>query len=81
MTVAQSGENYICFGNAAGESGFHSYYISFNDCYNSCIQFVFPLIYLCINVSKYLYINTVTDLQIVCQDWLLTMPESNLRSA
>jgi len=36
ITVELSGNN-IFFGNAAGASGNHSYYISFNDCENSCI--------------------------------------------
>jgi hypothetical protein len=31
MTAEQSGENNIFFGNAAGEPGNHSYYLSFND--------------------------------------------------
>jgi hypothetical protein len=31
ITVEQSGKNNIFFGNAAGASGNHSYYLSFND--------------------------------------------------
>jgi hypothetical protein len=31
ITVEQSGKNIIFFGNAAGEPGNHSYYLSFND--------------------------------------------------
>jgi len=33
----------------------HSYYLSFNDFQNLCIQFVFSSMYLCIYVSMYLY--------------------------
>jgi hypothetical protein len=33
-------KNKICFGNAAGVPGNHSYYLSFDDVYNSCIQCV-----------------------------------------
>ena len=55
ITVDQSGKNNIFFGNAAGAPGNHSYYLSFNNCSNSCIQFVFSSMYLCINVSMYLY--------------------------
>jgi hypothetical protein len=31
ITVEQSGKNNV-FGNAAGAPGYHSYYLSFNDC-------------------------------------------------
>jgi hypothetical protein len=55
ITVEQSGKN-IFFGNAAGAPRNHSYYLSFNDCLNSCIQIVFSFMYLCINVSMYLCI-------------------------
>jgi hypothetical protein len=48
ITVEQSGRNNIFFGNTAGAPGNHSYYLSFNDFYNSCIQFVFSSMYLCI---------------------------------
>jgi len=51
ITVEQSGKNNIFSGNHAGAARNHSYYLSFNDCYNSCIQFVFSSMYLCINVS------------------------------
>jgi hypothetical protein len=50
ITVEQSRKN-ISFGNAAGAPGNHSYYLSFNDCSNSCIQIVFSSKYLCIYVS------------------------------
>jgi len=46
IPVEQSGKNDIFFGNAAGTSGNHSYYLSFNDFKNSCIQFVFSSMYL-----------------------------------
>jgi len=36
------------FGNAAGAPGNHSYYLSFNNFQNLCIQFVFSSMYLCI---------------------------------
>jgi len=45
ITEEQSRKNMF-FGNAAGASGYHSYYLSFNDFSNSCIQFVFSSIYL-----------------------------------
>jgi hypothetical protein len=51
ITVEQSGKNNIFFGNAAGAPGNHSYYVSFNNFYNACIQFVFSSMYLCIYVS------------------------------
>jgi len=35
------------FGNAAGAPGNHSYYLSFNNFQNLCIQFVFSSMYLC----------------------------------
>jgi len=46
ITVWLSGNNNILFGNIAGVPGNHSYYISFNDFQNSCLQFVFSSIYL-----------------------------------
>jgi len=52
ITVEQSGTNII-FGNAAGAPGNHSYYSSFNDFQNLCIQFVFSSMYLCINIATY----------------------------
>jgi hypothetical protein len=39
-------ENHIIFGNVSGVAGSHSYYLSFNDFLNACIQFVFSSIYL-----------------------------------
>ena len=54
ITVEQSGPNNIIVGNAGGTPGYHSYYLSFNDRLNSCIQFVFSSMYLCIYVSMYL---------------------------
>jgi hypothetical protein len=45
VTVEPFGKN-IFFGNTAGAPGNHSYYISFNNFENSCIQSVFPLLYL-----------------------------------
>jgi len=53
ITVQQSGKNIIA--NHAGVHGNHSYYLSFNDCSNWCIQIVFTSMYLCINVCMYLY--------------------------
>jgi len=54
ITVEQSGKN-IFFGNAANAPGNHSYYISFNDFQNLCIQFVFSSIYLWICITTYLH--------------------------
>jgi len=45
-------ENEIFFGNGAGAPRNHSYYLSFNDFYNSCIQFVFS------SLSLYSYPST-----------------------
>jgi len=45
ITVEQSGKNNVFFGNAAGAPGNHSYYLLFNDFWNSCIQFVFSAMY------------------------------------
>ena len=73
ITVEQSGKNNIFFGNAAGAPGNHSYYLSFNDLYNSCIQFVFSSIYLCIYIT--------THLHTVYLDWLQAVLESNSRCA
>ena len=53
-TVEKSGKYNIFFRNAAGGPGNHSYYISFNDYENSCIQFVFS--------SMYLYSYTITPI-------------------
>jgi hypothetical protein len=55
ITVLQFGKNYIFFGNAAGEPGNHSYYLSFSDFKNSCIQFVFPSLYLYIYITPHLH--------------------------
>ena len=52
ITVEQSGKN-IFFGNAAGAPGNHSYYLSFNDFQNLCIQFGFSTMYLCIYIATY----------------------------
>jgi len=54
ITVEQSGKN-IFFGNAAGAPGNHSYYISFNNFQNLCIQFVFTSMCLCIYIATYLH--------------------------
>jgi len=72
ITVEQSGKN-IFFGNAAGEPGNHSYYVSFNDFQNLCIQFVFSSMYLCI--------NRATNLQTVYLDWQHAVIQSNSRCA
>ena len=45
----------IIIGNAACEPENHCYYLSFNDCENSCSQMVFSSMHLCINVSIYQY--------------------------
>jgi len=45
MFMPFSGRRF--FGNAAGAPGNHSYYLSFNDFQNLCIQFVFSSMYLC----------------------------------
>jgi len=49
IIVQQSRKNI--FGNAAGAPGNHSYYSSFNNLQNSCLQFVFSSMYQCISVS------------------------------
>jgi len=54
ITVEQSGK-YIFFGNAAGVARNHSYYLSFNDFQNLCIQFVFASLYLWIYIATYLH--------------------------
>jgi hypothetical protein len=46
IMIEQSGKHHIFFWNGAGEPGNHSYYLSFNDCENSFIQFVFSSMYL-----------------------------------
>jgi len=58
-------------GNAAGAPGNHSYYLSFNDFQNLCIQFVFSSLYLCINTATYLHT--------VYLDWQHTVIVSNSR--
>jgi len=70
ITVEQSGKNIIFFGNAAGASGNHSYYWSFNNISNSCIQFVFSSMYQCIYIA--------THLHTIYLDWLQAVLESNL---
>ena len=66
-------ENNIIFGNAAGVPGNHSYYLSFNNFYNSCIQFVFSSINLCIYIA--------THLHTVYIDWLQAVLERDSRWA
>jgi len=51
MTIGQAVRSSIFFGNTVGSTGYYSYYISFNDLWNSCIQFVFSLMYLCIYLA------------------------------
>jgi hypothetical protein len=65
ITVEQSGRNNIFFGNTAGAPGNHSYYLSFNDFYNSCIQFVFSSMYLCIYIATHLDKGYLDWLQVV----------------
>ena len=55
ITVEQSGKNYIFFGSTTGVPGNHSYYLSFNGFSNSCIQFVFSYMYLCIYIATHLH--------------------------
>ena len=69
ITVEQSGRNNIFLGNTAGAPGNHSYYLSFNNFQNLCIQFVFS--------SMYLYIYIATHLHTVYRDWLQAVLESN----
>jgi len=71
ITGEQSGK--IMFGTAAGAPGNHSYYLSFNDLQNLCIQFVFLSMYLCIYIATYL--------RKVYLDWQHTVIESNSRCA
>jgi len=52
-------ENYIFFGNIAGVLVNHSYYLSFNNFQNSCIQFLFSSIYL------YTYLSTQSISELV----------------
>jgi len=61
------------FGNAAGVPGNHSYYLSFNDFQNLCIQFVFSSMYLCIYIATYLHT--------VYLDWQHAVIVSNSRCA
>jgi len=51
----------------------HSYYLSFNDFQNLCIQFVFSSMYLCINIATYLHT--------VYLDWQHAVIVSNSRCA
>jgi len=51
----------------------HSYYLSFNDFQNLCIQFVFSFICLCINIATYLHT--------VYLDWQHALIVSNSRCA
>jgi len=73
ITLVQSGKNNVMFGNAAGAPGNHSHYLSFNDFENSCIQFVFSSMYLCIYIA--------TNLHTVYLDCLQAVLESNSRCA
>ena len=61
------------FGNAAGAPGHHSYYLSFNNFQNLCIQFVFSSMYLCINIATYLHT--------VYMDWQHAVVVRNSRCA
>jgi hypothetical protein len=71
ITLDQSGKYNIFFGNTAGGPENHSYYLLFKDCYNSCIQFIFSSIYLCIYIA--------THLDRIYLDWLQKVLESNSR--
>jgi len=51
----------------------HSYYLSFNDFQNLCIQFVFSSMYLCIYIATYLHT--------VYLDWQHAVIVSNSRCA
>jgi hypothetical protein len=73
ITVEQAGKNKFFFGNASGAPGNHSYYLSYNDFWNLCIQFVFVSIYLCIYIA--------THLNTVYLDWLQAVLQSNSRCA
>jgi hypothetical protein len=66
-------ENYIFFGKPAGVPANHSYYLSFNDCKNSCIQFASSSMYLCIYIA--------TQVHTVNLDWLQPVFERNSRRA
>jgi len=72
ITVEQSEKN-IFFGNAAGAPGNHSYYLSFHNFWNSCIQFVFSSMYLCIDIPTHLHTAYL--------DWLQAVVDSNSRCA
>jgi hypothetical protein len=54
ITGEQTGKN-IFFGYAAGAPANHSYYCSFNDCQNLCLQFVFTSRYQCSYIATYLH--------------------------
>jgi len=73
LTVLQSARNNLFFGNTVGAPGNHSYYLSFNDFWNSCILFVLS--------SVYLFIYVATHLRTVYLDWLKAVLESNSRCA
>jgi len=73
ITVEQSGRKNILFGNTADARRNHRYYLLFNDFQNSCIQLVFPSMYLCIKIA--------THLHTVYLDWLQAVLESNSRCA
>jgi len=60
ITVKQSGKNDIIFANGAGATGNHSYYLSFNDFWNWCIQFVFSSMHL----YSYLSVHSITGLAV-----------------
>ena len=80
ITVDQSGKNI--FGNAAGAPGNHTYYLSFNDFQNLCIQFVFSSMYLWIYIATYLHTEYL-DWQhaVIESDWKCAWrwPSSELR--
>jgi len=61
------------FRNAAGAPGNHSYYLSFNDFQNLCIQFLFSSRYLCIYIATYRHT--------VHLDWQHAVIVSNSRCA
>jgi hypothetical protein len=74
ITVEQCGKNNIFFGNTAGELGNYSYYLSFKDFSNSCIQCVFFSMYQYIYVS--IYLSNQHMLDVACLQGVI---ESNSR--
>jgi hypothetical protein len=61
ITVEQCGNNSILVGNAAGMPGNDSYYLLFDDSYNSSIKFLFTSMYICF----YLHTCFLEELQAV----------------